>query len=415
MAIHAKRRRVRQKLAGMPGVRPVRRPIFPGSPDEFDLYYVRTGRKSAHPLVIVPGGPGVASLQVYKGLRRRAANAGLDVIMIEHRGIGMSRQDDSGADLPPEAITVDQVVDDIAAVLDDARVDSTVTYGTSYGSYIAAGLGVRHPGRVHAMILDSPLLSRHDIVLVRDAVRGLLFDGGTPETAALVPKVRKLVDAGLLAGSAAEIATTSYAYGGASLLDRELDLLLSGRKLLWWALSRMSAIVSLNVAYRHEVDLVSRIAFRELDYAAEPDGLPFDPAAAMREIMDVTEAFESEPYDLVSEMPKFNWPTVVISGGRDLVTPRAVAERVASLVPGAVLLALPATAHSVLDFREPAALAVAAAVCRGDIDTLPGRGPALDMLPARPALRVLWKAVRAAAIVEGALPALPLQRRVKSA
>ncbi len=399
----------------MPGVRPVRRPISPGTSEEFDLYYVRAGRKSAHPLVIIPGGPGVASLQVYKGLRRRAANAGLDVIMIEHRGIGMSRHDDSGADLPPEAITVDQVVDDVAAVLDDARVRSAVIYGTSYGSYIAAGLGVRHPGRVHAMILDSPLLSRHDIAIVRAAVRGLLFDGDTPETAALATKVRKLVDSGLLSGSAGEIATTIYVYGGASLLDRELDLLLSGRKALWWALSRMSAVVSLNVAYRHEVDLVSRIAFRELDYAAEPDGLPFDPAAAMREIMDVTHVFECEPYDLVSEMPKFGWPTVVISGGRDLVTPRAVAERVASLVPGAVLLALPTTAHSALDFREPAALAVAAAACRGEVDRLAGQEPALDALPARPALRVLWKAVLVAAIVEGALPALPLPSRIKSA
>ena len=84
----------------------------------------------------------------------------------------MSRHDDSGADLPPEALTVDQVVDDVAAVLDDAHVDSAVLYGTSYGTYIAAGLGVRHPGRVQAMILDSPLLSRHDIALVRDAIRG---------------------------------------------------------------------------------------------------------------------------------------------------------------------------------------------------------------------------------------------------
>ena len=188
MTMNAKRRRVHEKLAGMPGVRPVRRPISPGSADEFDLYYVRTGRKSAHPLVIIPGGPGVASLQVYKGLRRRAALAGLDVLMIEHRGVGMSRHDDSGADLPPEAITVDQVVDDIAAVLDDAHVDSAVIYGTSYGTYIAAGLGVRHPGRVQAMILDSPLLSRHDIALVRDAIRGLLVDGDTPETAGLAPK-----------------------------------------------------------------------------------------------------------------------------------------------------------------------------------------------------------------------------------
>jgi pimeloyl-ACP methyl ester carboxylesterase len=412
MTMNARRRRLHEKLAATPGVCPVRRPVSPGSTDSFDLYYVRTGHKSAHPLVIIPGGPGVASMQVYKGLRRRAAEAGLDVIMIEHRGVGMSRHDDFGADLPPRAFTVDQVVDDVAAVLDDAHVDSAVIYGTSYGTYIAAGLGVRHPGRVRAMVLDSPLLSRHDIVLVREAIRGLLLDGETPETSALAPKVRKLIDAGVLTPSAGEIAATLYAYGGAPLLDRELDLLLGGRTILWRTLSRFTTVFNRRVPYHYEMDLVSRIAFRELDYAAEPDGLPFDPAAAIREIMSDTEAFEVEPYDLVAEMPNFTWPTVVVSGGRDLVTPRAVAERVASLVPQAMLLALPTMAHSALDFREPAALAIAQAVCHGEIGELAARGSTLDTLPARPAMRLLWKAVEMAAIAEGALPALsPLWRR----
>ena len=216
MTMNPMRRRAHKKLAGMPGVRPIRRPVSPGSADEFDLYYVRSGHKSAHPVVIIPGGPGMASLQMYKGLRRRAAAAGLDVIMIEHRGVGMSRHDDSGADLPPQAFSVRQVVDDVAAVLDDAQVHSAVIYGTSYGSYIAAGLGVCHPGRVRALILDSPLLSRHDIALVRSALRGLLLNGDSPETAALAPKVRRLVDAGIMTASAGQVAATVYGYGGAA-------------------------------------------------------------------------------------------------------------------------------------------------------------------------------------------------------
>jgi proline iminopeptidase len=416
MTMDAKRRRAHDQLAALPGVRPIRRPVSPGAADEFDLYYVRAGRKSAHPLVIIPGGPGVASVQIYRGLRRRAAAAGLDVIMIEHRGVGMSRHDESGADLPPQAFTVDQVVDDVAAVLADARVDSAVIYGTSYGSYIAAGLGVRHPGLVRAMILDSPLLSRHDIAIVRGAIRGLLLKGDSPETAALAPKVRKLVDAGVMSATAGQIAVTVYGYGGASLLDRQLDLLLDGRIMLWWCLSRFISLVDRTAPYRYEMDLVSRIAFRELDYAAEPDGLPLDPAVALRETLTETDAFEAEPYDLAAEMPKFSWPTVVISGGRDLVTPPAVAERIASLVPNAMLLALPTMAHSALDFREPAALAIADAVWRGEIDSLTARAPALDTLPARPAVRLLWKAIDVAATAESALPAVaPLRRRVRSA
>ncbi len=123
MTMNAKRRRAHDKLAALPGVRAVRRPVRPdqdGAADQFDLYYVRAGRKSPHPLVVIPGGPGAASVALYRGFRRRAAAEGLDVIMVEHRGVGMSRHDDRGADLPPEALTIDQVVDDVAAVLDDA-------------------------------------------------------------------------------------------------------------------------------------------------------------------------------------------------------------------------------------------------------------------------------------------------------
>ncbi|MFZ1178757.1 MAG: alpha/beta hydrolase [Mycobacterium sp.] len=414
MTMNAKRRRVQDKLAALPGVRPVRRPISPDNTEEFDLYYVRAGRKSTHPLVIIPGGPGVASVQMYKGLRRRAAAAGLDVIMIEHRGVGMSRHDDSGADLPPEAITVNQVVDDIAAVLDDAHVDSAVIYGASYGTYIAAGVGVRHPGRVRAMILDSPLLSRHDIVIVRRAIRRLLLKGDSPETASLAPKMRKLVDAGVMTAAATEVVATVYGYGGAALLERQLDLLLDGRKLLWWTLSRFTTLS--NLPFRYEEDLVSRIAFRELDYAATPDGLPLDPAVAEREARTQTATFEDEPYDLVAEMPDFGWATAVVSGGRDLITPRAVAERVASLLPNAVLLKLPSMAHSALDFREPTALAIAQAVWRGELDELAAQAPALDALPARPEVRWLWKAIELAATIEGALPVpAPLRRRISSA
>ena len=413
--MNAKRRRIHEKLAGLPGVRPVRRPVCPGSAEEFDLYYVRTGHKSAHPLVIIPGGPGVASLRLYQALRRRAAAAGLDVIMIEHRGVGMSRHDDSGADLPPQALTVNQVVDDVAAVLDDAHVESAVIYGTSYGTYIAAGLGVRHPGRVQAMILDSPVLSRDDIADVRDALRGLLLKGDNPETAALVPKVRRLVEAGVMTASAGQVAAAVYGFGGAPLLDRQLDLLLDGRILLWRSLFRFTSMFARKAPYRYEIDLVSRIAFRELDYAAEPDGLPLDPAVAIRETLTETAAFEAEPYDLVAEMPKFGWPTVVISGGRDLVTPPAVAERIASLVPNAVLVTLPTMAHSALDFREPASLAIAGAVWRGELDGLADQAAALDALPARPALRLLWKAIDVAAAAEAVLPAVPpglVRRRI---
>jgi len=415
MTLNDKRRRVQEKLAALPGVRPVRRPVTPGSAEEFDLYYVRTGRKTRHPVVILPGGPGVASIALYRGLRRRAAAEGLDVIMIEHRGVGMSRHDDSGADLPPEALTIEQVVDDVAAVLDDAQVDGAIIYGTSYGTYIAAGVGVRHPGRVHAMILDSPLLARDDIDAVRRALRSVLWHGHDPETKDLAHKVRRLVDRGVMTPAAAQLAAAVYGFGGAQLLERQLDLLLGGRRLLWSGMNRVAAYtVGRKAPYRNETDLVGRIGYRELNYGGTPDGLPLDPAAAMREFASDDTEFEAEPFDLVVEMPKFGWPTVVISGSRDLTTPPAVAERIADLVPGAVLVRLATTGHSVLDTKESAALRIAGLVAAGRYAGLPGQAVTLDTLPNRPALRLMVSAIAAAARLEAALPVPRLAHRATS-
>ncbi len=406
--MNAKRRRAHDKLAALPGVRAVRRPVSPDTDEQFDLFYVRAGRKSAHPVVIIPGGPGVASIQPYRALRRRAAAAGFDVIMIEHRGVGMSRHTDAGADLPPAAITVEQVVDDIAAVLDDAGVHEAVLYGTSYGSYIAAGFGVRHPDRIAAMVLDSPLLSTADIEAMRSAIRGLLWDGSDPETAELAPKVRRLVADGVLATKGAELAGLLYGFGGAALLNRQLDLLLSGRTLVWTALAGLSRLSTRKAPYRNEVDLVGRIAFRELNYAGVPDGLPLDPALDMADMIGSAkfyEPFEAEPFDLVAELPQFHWRTVVVSGGRDLTTPPAVAERIAALVPGAVLVRMPTVAHSVLDTRERAAFAVIRAVVDGAAEQLSATADELDALPARLVVRLAISAIAAAMAVEAVLPA----------
>jgi proline iminopeptidase len=406
MTMNAKRRRAHDKLAALPGVRAVRRPIGSVGDQAFDLFYVRTGRKSAHPVVVIPGGPGAASIALYRGFRRRAAAEGLDVIMVEHRGVGMSRHDDTGTDLPPEALTIDQVVDDVAAVLADAKVDKAVIYGTSYGTYVAAGVGVRHPDRVHAMILDSPVLSADDIDAVREQTRRLLWDGETPETADLAQKVRELVRQDMLTPEAAQLAAAVYGFAGPRVLRRQLDLLLAERRALWSVMDRGARFLFERKApYRHEPDLVGRIGYRELNYAALPDGKPLDPAVAYREIAADAMEFESEPFDLADAMPRFSWPTVVISGGRDLITPPAVAGRIASLIPGAVLVNLATAGHSAIDLREPAALDVIKATYKGASSGLPAREKKLDSTPGGLGLRLLIWGIAAAAMVEKAVPA----------
>lgn len=408
MTLGDKRRRVHDKLAALPGVAAVRRPVTDPAADQFDLYYVRTGPPSAQPLVIVPGGPGMASIGHYQGLRRRAAAAGLDVIMVEHRGVGMSRHDDEGQDLPAEALTIEQVVDDIAAVLSDAQVAEAVIYGTSYGSYLAAGVGVRHPDRVAAMVLDSPLLNRDDIEIMRRELRRMLWHGGDPETSELAAKVRELAENDAMTPSDAQLAAALYGIGGAGMLHRLLDLLLDERRVLWTTMGYVGRLASRKMPYRNETDLVGPIGYRELNFHGTPDGLPLDPAVAMRDSdLDAPPDFEGEPFDLVAQMPEFGWPTVVISGGRDLITPPAVADRIAELLADPALVRLPTAGHSILDTRERAALRIAAAVCEGRAGDLPAQGQVLDELPVPPELRLMGWAIEAAAWVESALPPAP--------
>jgi proline iminopeptidase len=408
MIVNAVHKWLDDRLAAQPGVRAVRRPVSTDGDNRFDLRYVRTGPPSDCPLVIIPGGPGVASIQHYRVLRHRLARSGVDVLMIEHRGVGLSRHDDHGQDLPPDALTVAQVVDDVAAVLDAEGVAQADLYGTSYGSYLAAGVGVRHRSRVHAMVLDSPVLSAQDITASRDAVRSLLLDGGSPDGDRVAPKVRRLIERGALTATSVEVASTVYGYGGIDLLERQLDLLLRGRTIVWQGVELMSLLPLRKVPYHNEIDLAGRIAFRELDYVGQPDGLPLDPSESMLlmrdQIAGATPEFESEPYDLVAEMPRFDWPTVVLSGGRDLITPVALAERIAALIPDAVLVRLPTAPHSVLDFREPVATEVIAALRGGRWRELADRATELDSQSSGLPQRLLTSALTAAAVLEGLLP-----------
>lgn len=407
----AGRRRVHDRLAALPGVSSVRRPILSDGSDEFDLFYVRVGEKSDHPLLVIPGGPGAASIALYRGLRKHAVADGLDVIMVEHRGVGMSRHDDDGADLPLEAMTIEAVVGDVAAVLEHAEVESAVVYGTSYGTYLAAGLGVRHPQRIHAMILDSPLLSADDVDLVREAVRRVLWDGvddvngENGETAELAAKVRRLVADGVLTPAATQLAADMYGLGGADLLGRQLDLLLKDHDWVWGAVGLGTRLLAeRKTPFHNEPDLVGRIGYRELNYGAVPDGKPLDPAVALREMATGEVDFVEEPFDLIAEMPTFTWPTVVISGGRDLTTPRAVACRIAELIPDSVLLEMPTSGHSVVDTKERSALDVVRAVYAGAIAELPSRSAELDAVPSLLSVRLLKRAITAAAVAESVVP-----------
>ncbi|SDB92895.1 Pimeloyl-ACP methyl ester carboxylesterase [Raineyella antarctica] len=341
------------------GIRTVRRPGDADSP-AFDLAYVREHEgASSVPVGVIPGGPGLASIRVYAGFRRSAPD--LDLLMVEHRGVGHSRKDLTGADLPPSAMTVTAAVDDIAAVLNAEHIDRAVIVGSSYGTYLAQGFGIRHPERVHAMVLDSTMLSAEDHHEVRAHARSLLWEGESAGTAAAAAQIRTLVeDRGIDPLPLGLTSAVLYDLAGPERLERYLGTRTHPRTGLIDVALRTFHDGGLTrpIRYVMEFDLVGHLAMRELQFAPEPDGLIFDPAYETAALADRFPAYQGEPFDLPAALPHFDWPLVVLSGERDLQTPPSLGLRAAELAPQGRFIDLPGVGHGALE-AHPAALLAA--------------------------------------------------------
>lgn len=355
------------RLAKMPGLRSVRSPETEVSPT-FDLSYIRSGN-SETAWVVFPGGPGLASVLPYRRFRRQAAKRGLDVLMVEHRGVGLSRKTPEGEDLPPSAITLEQAADDVAAVLQAEGLNQVFVYGSSYGSYLAQLFSARHPDRVAGMVLDSAMAGADDHHDVRSHARALLWEGESASTAQTATLLRELVESGRVSQrEGSEIARIIYEFSGPDVLETLLRAHVKGRVPRTWSwLSRLGGRELTEVSpLVMEFDLVGRIAFRELNYAPEPDGGPFDPAAGFDENITAQHGpFQKEPVQLAQHWPEFRWPSVVLSGARDLRTPPAIARRIAENLPDGLCVTLPDTGHSALDTHNLAAIATMKAVEQG--------------------------------------------------
>ena len=103
-------------------------------------------------------------------------------------------------------------------------------------------------------------------------------------------------------------------------------------------------------------------------------------------------------------MREFHWPTVVISGGRDLITPPAVADRIVGLLPAPTWVRLPTAAHSMLDTRQDAAVRIISEVAGGRAGALSSQGEALDGLPAVAPVRVMAAGLSALPRLSAVLP-----------
>lgn len=72
-----------------------------------------------------------------------------------------------------------------------------------------------------------------------------------------------------------------------------------------------------------------------------------------------------DPVNLEAELSGYSWPTVVMSGERDLRTPRTVAEKIVPSVQRGTLIPIADTGHSMIDSHQLAVIEVV----RGVVDS----------------------------------------------
>lgn len=363
------------------GVRSLTR-LATNSTPEFELTYIRTGQPSRlPPVVIIPGGPGLSSVLPYGRLRRLASQVGLDLIMIEHRGVGLSRRDHSGKELPTSAMRVRSVIEDIVAVLDQEHVMRATIVGSSYGSYIASSFGAAHPDRVSAMLLDSALQSSDHLETERKAVRETLWNRDCTST----QLTRQLASKGVEQRVLLDVARAAFELDGDRLLEPLLRMRLKNPRSLAWkmleAYSTRDASIS-RIPGVYEFDLVGVIGFRELGYGAPLDGLPLDPALTYSQLADRFPPFAGEPFDLLSSAKEFHWPLLLLSGSRDLRTPSEIASAMAHAAPNAAL-AMIENGHSALDTHPLALLNALRWLAIGKHHQVPTITHKLNNLPKR--------------------------------
>ncbi|HJS72308.1 MAG TPA: alpha/beta hydrolase [Acidimicrobiia bacterium] len=152
------------------------RTVFVGD----DEYLVREmGAAEGVPILLVHGLAGASLTEWYQVAPKLAVDR--PVIMVDHRGHGLSALGDIRFDVADDA-------DDLAGVLDALGVGEVDVVGYSMGGVIAQALAMRHPGRVRKMVLIATFATHSEGYRLARRVGAFLARGwerlsgfGTPE------------------------------------------------------------------------------------------------------------------------------------------------------------------------------------------------------------------------------------------
>lgn len=332
----------------------------------FQLAYAVAGSEQAGaPLVVLPGGPGLASVVPYRRVRRALAAAGFRVVVPEHRGVGLSALLPDGARLPRAAMRMDEAAADVVDVLDARGIDKAFLAGSSYGGYLALTVALRAPERICGLVLDSTAASaRHH---ERELQRALFWRGDDPRTVEIARLVRLVAERGLtreeeLVG----VVPAVFELAGPEVLETLLRRVAAGRRPLLWR--RLAAAIDAEVTSGKplvfEPDPALAIWFAEID-RTPPDGQPFDRALLMESDRRRHADLPFHPFELAGRLSELAVPTVVLAGDRDARVPRAAADELLAGLPDARLVRFRHAGHDLLRLRTRAVVRIVAALARG--------------------------------------------------
>jgi pimeloyl-ACP methyl ester carboxylesterase len=108
---------------------------------DIDVYYEEQG--SGDPLLLIMG---LAADSVAWMFQVPDFSQRYRTITFDNRGVGRSSK-------PAGPYTIHQMADDAAGLLDFLKIDRAHVVGVSMGGMIAQELALRHPGRVHGLVL----------------------------------------------------------------------------------------------------------------------------------------------------------------------------------------------------------------------------------------------------------------------
>lgn len=148
------------------------------------LYYVERGSPDGVPVVLLHG----LFLSSRTMERLAAGLPGHRVLLLDLHGHGRSTRPRD-----PDRYSVDELTDDVVALLDHLIIEQAVIGGMSLGANVALQLALRHPERLLAMILEMPVFAR-GIPVGRPAFTALswFFRASAPVLDVLRPALSRL-------------------------------------------------------------------------------------------------------------------------------------------------------------------------------------------------------------------------------